>query len=82
MSGRLDQSLDSIIDSQKKAKKEQQRRRRGAVKVKAPIGGVKKSTKPAKPAVKAAATTAQPTSSKIVVSGLVRLPPYVLPSSY
>ncbi|RMZ85611.1 hypothetical protein DV737_g540, partial [Chaetothyriales sp. CBS 132003] len=70
MSGRLDQSLDSIIDSQKKAKKEALRRRKVAVKVKAPVGGVKKTVKPAKPAVKAAATATQSQSSKIVVSGL------------
>lgn len=76
MSGRLDQSLDSIIDSQKKAKRDAQRRRKsvktsgaGAV---APVGGIKKSTKPVKPAIKpAAGSAAQPKSSKIVVSGLV-----------
>ena len=71
MSGRLDQSLDSIIDSQKKAKKEQHRRRKPAVKVRAPVGGVKKTIKPAKPAVKPAAAAANAPSSKIVVSGLV-----------
>ena len=70
MSGRLDQSLDSIIDSQKKAKREQQRRRKPIKK--APIGGVKKAVKPVKPAVKPAGGSAgQPQASKIVVSGLV-----------
>ncbi|RMZ77403.1 hypothetical protein DV738_g4429, partial [Chaetothyriales sp. CBS 135597] len=70
MSGRLDQSLDSIIESQKKAKKESHRRRKVGVKAKAPVGGVKKTVKPAKPAVKAAAAASQSQSSKIVVSGL------------
>ncbi|RMD44905.1 hypothetical protein DV735_g23, partial [Chaetothyriales sp. CBS 134920] len=70
MSGRLDQSLDSIIESQKKAKKEAHRRRKVGVKAKAPVGGVKKTTKPAKPTVKAAAAASQSQSSKIVVSGL------------
>ena len=73
MSGRLDQSLDSIIDSQKKSKKDQQRRRKAPVKVKAPVGGVRKATKPVRPAVKPAAAAAQSSSSKIVVSGLVSL---------
>ncbi|RMZ87919.1 hypothetical protein DV736_g4846, partial [Chaetothyriales sp. CBS 134916] len=70
MTSRLDQPLDSIINSQKKAKKEANRRRKVAVKVKTPIGGVKKTVKPAKPAVKAAAAATQSQSSKIVVSGL------------
>jgi hypothetical protein len=72
MSGRLDQSLDSIIDSQKKAKREQQRRRKPIKK--APVGGVKKATKPVKPAVKpAGGAGGQSQASKIVVSGLVSL---------
>ena len=70
MSGRLDQSLDSIIDSQKKVKREQQRRRKPVKK--APVGGVKKAIKPIKSAVKPAGGAAgQPQASKIVVSGLV-----------
>lgn len=76
MSGRLDQSLDSIIDSQKKSKRDSQRRRKpvGAKARAAPVGGVKKATKPVKSAVKpigGASTGNQP--SKIVVSGLVCL---------
>jgi len=75
MSGRLDQSLDSIIDSQKKAKREVLRRRKVVGKATgktAPVGGVKKATKPIKSAIKpAAGSAAQPKSSKIVVSGLV-----------
>jgi chemotaxis response regulator CheB len=73
MSGRLDQSLDSIIDSQKKAKRDNQRRRKPTKPARAaPVGGVKKAVKPAKSAVKPGASVggaAQP--SKIVVSGLV-----------
>ena len=73
MSGRLDQSLDSIIDSQKKAKREARRRKVGkSTGATAPVGGVKKATKPVKSAIKpAAGSTAQARSSKIVVSGLV-----------
>jgi hypothetical protein len=73
MSGRLDQSLDSIIDSQKKAKREVRRRKVGKpTGTAAPVGGVKKSTKPAKSAIKpSAGSAAQARSSKIVVSGLV-----------
>lgn len=78
MSGRLDQSLDTIIDGQKKAKREQRRRQgkpgRPAGKVtSAPIGGVKKSTRPVKTALKGGATgpSAPQRESTIVVSGLV-----------
>ena len=78
MSGRLDQSLDTIIDGQKKAKREQRRRQgkpgRPAGKVTtAPIGGVKKSTKPVKTAHKVGSTgpAAPQRESTIVVSGLV-----------
>lgn len=73
MSGRLDQSLDSIIDSQKKAKRETRRRKVGKpTGTVAPVGGVKKATKPVKSAIKpSAGVAAQPRSSKIVVSGLV-----------
>lgn len=78
MSGRLDQSLDSIIDSQKKAKREARRRRVRPGKpgvVVAPVGGVKKATKPAKAVVKGVSggPSAVPRESKIVVSGLVSL---------
>jgi hypothetical protein len=73
MSGRLDQSLDSIIDSQKKAKRDSRRRKPVGTKARAaPVGGVKKAIKPTKSAVKSAAGAAAPTQpSKIVVSGLV-----------
>ncbi|KIW64434.1 hypothetical protein PV04_09367 [Phialophora macrospora] len=72
MSGRLDQSLDSIIDSQKKAKRETRRRKVGKpTGTTAPVGGVKKATRPVKSAIKpATGAAAQARSSKIVVSGL------------
>ncbi|OAL37148.1 hypothetical protein AYO20_03626 [Fonsecaea nubica] len=72
MSGRLDQSLDSIIDSQKKAKREVRRRKASkSTGPTAPVGGVKKATKPAKSAIKPSAGAAsQSRPSKIVVSGL------------
>lgn len=68
MSARLDQSLDSIIDSNKKAKRTQRRHKP----TKAPVGGVKKAVKPAKSAVKVVAGPAPkaPKNSKIVVSML------------
>lgn len=86
MSGRLDQSLDTIIDGQKKAKREQRRRQgkpgRPAGKVtSAPVGGVKKSTRPVKTVLKGAATgpSAPQRDSTIVVSGLVsNFPSFVL----
>jgi THO complex subunit 4 len=86
MSGRLDQSLDTIIDGQKKAKREQRRRQgkpgRPAGKVtSAPVGGVKKSTRPVKTTLKGAATgpSAPQRDSTIVVSGLVsNFPSFVL----
>lgn len=78
MSGRLDQSLDSIIDSQKKQKRENRNRGRKVGKPQAtaaPVGGVKKSTRPVKSAIKpAAGATPVSKTSKIVVSGLVRWP--------
>ncbi|KIV87243.1 hypothetical protein, variant [Exophiala sideris] len=72
MSGRLDQSLDSIIDGQKKAKREnRQRKVRKPAGTAPPVGGVKKTTKPVKSAVRpAAGALSQAKSSKIVVSGL------------
>lgn len=69
MSGRLDQSLDSIIDSQKKSKRPQSRRQKPKT---GPVGGVKKTTRPVKSAVKPSAGPAPraPKNSKIVVSQL------------
>lgn len=71
MSARIDQSLDSIIDSQKKAKRPNNARRNKPNKP-APVGGVKKAVKPVRSAVKAAVAPAAraPKNSKIVVSSL------------
>lgn len=68
MSARLDQSLESIIDSRKGAKRNLRRHKPKA----APVGGVKKAVKPAKPAVKPTSGPAPkaPKNSKIVVSSL------------
>ncbi|KAK5085614.1 RNA-binding RNA annealing protein [Lithohypha guttulata] len=68
MSARIDQSLDSIIDGQKKAKRSGRRNQPR----KAPVGGVKKAVKPMKPAVKPATGPAHkgPRNSKILVSRL------------
>jgi len=73
MSGRLDQSLDSIIDSQKKQKREARRRKVPKPSATAaPVGGVKKSTRPVRSAIKSTSgALTQSKSSKIVVSGLV-----------
>ncbi|KAK5199729.1 RNA-binding RNA annealing protein [Exophiala xenobiotica] len=73
MSGRLDQPLDSIIESQKKAKREARRRKVGGkpAGATAPVGGVKKSARPVKNAIRSTAGALPHTkSSKIVVSGL------------
>jgi len=69
MSSRLDQPLDSIIDSQKKQHKRNNPRRKQRV---APVGGVKKTVRPAKPAVKPTTGPASraPKNSKIIISGM------------
>lgn len=69
MSSRLDQPLDSIIDSQKKHQKRNIRRKPQRV---APVGGVKKTVKPAKTGVKPAAGPAPraPKNSKIIISNM------------
>ncbi|RVX74297.1 hypothetical protein B0A52_02129 [Exophiala mesophila] len=73
MSGRLDQSLQSIIDTSNKAKREARRRKGVKPKTTAavPVGGVKKTTRPVKSAIKPTTGQTQPSrNSKIVVSGL------------
>jgi THO complex subunit 4 len=72
MSANLDKSLDDLVGSRRQARRRSNNRR---VPAKPSVGGVKKS-KPTKAAPKAAhpAPKAVPTaSSKIIVSGLVRL---------
>lgn len=73
MSGKLDKSLDEILVSRRQGAR--RRDRRSAPKAAAasvPVGGVKKTTKTAKPAGKVA-QNGHPVSreSKIMVSGLV-----------
>ncbi|KAL1969671.1 hypothetical protein VTN77DRAFT_8224 [Rasamsonia byssochlamydoides] len=74
MSAKLDQSLDEIAKSRRQSGPRSARRRSGAAgkAAKAPVGGVKKNTKPAKGAGKGATIgqTAPLTESKIIVSGL------------
>jgi THO complex subunit 4 len=78
MSSKLDQSLEDISKSRRQSGRGNNRRRSGAAKAaapRAPVGGIKKSTRPARGAAKG--TAIGPTSpvheSKIIVSGLVSL---------
>jgi THO complex subunit 4 len=77
MSGKLDQSLDEILSSQRRAggpRRRTQRPSAGRPATTAPVGGVKKTTRPARASAakpipaKAAAATGE---SKIIVSNLV-----------
>lgn len=85
MSSKLDQSLEDISKSRRQSGRGNNRRRSGAKPTtpKAPVGGIKKSTKPVRnsPRGPAKGTAIGPTSpvheSKIIVSGLVSLPPCV-----
>ncbi|KAI1906805.1 RNA-binding RNA annealing protein [Ophidiomyces ophidiicola] len=70
MAGKLDTSLDEIINT---TRARRQRRRETRVKAApAPVGGVRKSTRQVKPVSKAIPTAPSPASdeSKIIVSGL------------
>lgn len=77
MSAKLDQSLSEIASSNRRGTGRNNRRRaaRSAAVKGAPVGGVRKNTKPAKPAGKGVHNiqSAPPTESKIIVSGLVSL---------
>jgi THO complex subunit 4 len=81
MSGKLDQSLDEILSTNRRTSTRGNRRGRKAPQAGrttatvAPVGGVKKSTRPAKGAVKSVPTgpSAGSGESKIVVSNLVSL---------
>jgi THO complex subunit 4 len=78
MSGKLDQSLDEIATTQRRAAGNRRNPRRSAARAApapaAPVGGVKKNTKPARNAgakagpVKAAVARGE---SKVIVSNLV-----------
>lgn len=78
MSGKLDQSLDEILSSQRRStgpRRRSQRVSAGRPATTAPVGGVQKTSKPLRAAAtkptpaKAAAATGE---SKIIVSNLVR----------
>lgn len=74
-SGKLNQSLDEILKDNKSGRRTSGRPRRAVkpTKAAAPVGGIKKSTKPARNAAKQApAKTVKPTSvSEILVENLV-----------
>jgi THO complex subunit 4 len=76
MSTKLDQSLDSILAARRKNARPQRRARKvaGARVATAPVGGVKKATKPAKKAEKPSVPTGPAKGeSKIMISNLVSL---------
>ncbi|OKL57556.1 hypothetical protein UA08_07137 [Talaromyces atroroseus] len=75
MSSKLDQSLEDISKSRRQSGRGNNGRRSSAAKAtapKAPIGGIKKSTKPARGPAKGTAIgpTSPVNESKIIVSGL------------
>lgn len=75
MSSKLDQSLEDISKSRRQSGRGANRRRSSAAKAtttKAPVGGIKKSTKPARGGAKGTAIgpTSPVNESKIIVSGL------------
>ncbi|KAM0076704.1 RNA-binding RNA annealing protein [Fusarium odoratissimum] len=75
MSGKLDQALDDITQAQRRSARRRPNQRRGAGRpaVAAPVGGIQKSTKPARgTGAKPAPAKATPTNSdsKIIVSNL------------
>ncbi|GMF73063.1 unnamed protein product [Aspergillus oryzae] len=71
MSGKLDKSLDEILVNRRQGARRRNRRSTQSKAAPAAVGGVKKSTKAAKPSGKAAqAGHPMSTESKIMVSGL------------
>jgi THO complex subunit 4 len=74
MSGKLDQSLDSILAARKKTNRPRRNLRKpaGAKPVAAPVGGVKKPTRPAKKSERPSgpANTARG-EGKVMISNLV-----------
>ena len=78
MSGKLDQSLDEILSTQKAAGRRRSARRTTSRPNNAPPGGIQKSTKPARNAAKPAPSKNAGLigESKIMVSNLVRLYPF------
>lgn len=86
MSGKLDQSLDEILSTNKRSVIRGKGRGRGraarpgrAAAVAAPVGGIKKTAKQAKGAVKAVPTgpSGAGGDSRIQVSNLVRTPKFL-----
>ena len=77
MSGKLDKPLDEIVSAQRRsATRRSTRRPAGRPAINAPVGGIQKTTRPARGAVaKAAPAKAAAVSgeSKVIVSNLVRL---------
>lgn len=78
MSGKLDQSLDEILSTRRKANRGRRPHKPAKATgraVKAPVGGVKKSVRPTRSATKGAPTgpSAPSKESKIIVTGLVSL---------
>jgi len=73
MSGKLDQSLDEILSTQKRGSRTRRAPSGRTTAVAAPVGGIKKPAKAARGAVKAIPTGPSGGSgdSKIVVSNLV-----------
>ena len=76
MSGKLDQSLDEIATAQRRSAGRRRSTRRttsGPAPVSAPVGGIKKSSRPMRAAAKPMLAKAAPVSgdSKIIVSNLV-----------
>ena len=79
MSGKLDKSLDEILVNRRQGARRRNRRSTQSKAAPAAVGGVKKSTRAAKPAGKVAqAGHPMSTESKIMVSGLVSLDSRVL----
>lgn len=78
MAGKLDQSLDEIVSSQRRSTRRPRSRRVGGssrTSAAPPVGGVKKSTQPARGAIKGKIPTgpaATSGDSKVIVSNLVR----------
>lgn len=72
MSGKLDQSLDEILSTQRRGGQRRSQRRSAGRATTAPVGGIHKTTRPARPSAAKAAPAKVLTSgeSKIIVSNL------------
>lgn len=83
MSGKLDQSLDEILSTKKRTPASARgRRSTRETAAPAPVGGVKKNTRPARGAAAkpSSGKAPRPTGeSKIIVSNLVRTSPLAVP---